>query len=319
MTFSKQYLFALILLSLYVISCGDDDGIDIFPEDGQQQPQEETNTIVDIASADAQFSTLVAALQRADLVDALNSAGPFTVFAPTNEAFEILLAENGVSSLDELSVDVLRNILLYHVLDDVVESSDLSNGYIQTINTTGPDGTAIDLFVDIIATGPTLNFVSNITTVDIDADNGIVHVIDRVLNPPSIVEILAFNPRFNTLFDAIFDADLLDALSASGPFTLFAPTNEAFDGLLTNLGVSEISEIPVETLTNVLLYHVVSGNIRSSDLTNGMVSTLNENNMIEINTDNGASLNGDVNIVEADVQGTNGVIHFIDQVLVPEF
>lgn len=303
------------------MSCGDDDGIDIFPEDGQQQEQAEelTNSIVDIASADAQFSILVAAVQKAGLVQTLNSAGTFTVFAPTNSAFEDLFLERGVSSIDEMSDDEVNSILLYHVLGDVVESSELSDGYVPTLNTNGPDGSAVDLLVEVLNSGAALNFVTNVTTADIDADNGIVHVIDRVLTPPSIVEIAVINPRFNSLLDAIFSADLVDALSAAGPFTVFAPTNEAFDGLLTALGVSAVSEIPIDMLTNVLLYHVVSGNVRSTDLASGIVPTLNETNSIDVNTDNGVLLNGAINVVEADIQGTNGVIHFIDQVLVPEF
>jgi transforming growth factor-beta-induced protein len=319
MTFLKFNLLSILLLSLFVMSCGDDDGITIFPEEGEEQQEEElSNTIVDIASGDAQFSTLVAAVQKAGLVETLSGEGAFTVFAPTNDAFSALLTDLGVGSLDDLADDAVANILLYHVLGDIVESPELSNGYVSTVNTSGPDGNAVSLLVNVDS-GVTLNGTTSVTTADLNADNGIIHVVDQVLVPPTVVDIAINNSMFSSLVSAVVAADLVEALTAEGPFTVFAPTNDAFAELLTNLGVSSVEEIPVETLTSVLLHHVVSGNVLSSDLVNGSVPTLNETNMIDVNIDNGVVLNGEVNVRAADVQGINGVVHVIDKVLVPEF
>lgn len=300
--------FFLVLFSLLITSCSDDDTM-------VEEPTP-TNTIVDIASADDQFSTLVAAVQKAGLVETLQSEGTFTVFAPTNSAFSELLGILGASSLDDLTDDAVKDILLYHVLGQELASGDLSNTYVPTLAAIGPNGSAVDLLVSIDG-GVSLNGNVNVTAADISADNGIVHVIDKVLLPPNVVDKAIANSTFTSLVSAVVRADLAGALSAEGPFTVFAPTNDAFAQLLVDLGVATIDDIPLDVLTKVLLYHVVSGNVLSTDLSNGMVPTL-EGQMIDINIDGGVSINGDVNVVAADVQAVNGVIHVIDKVLLPQ-
>ncbi len=309
----NQLLFTL-LLGMIFMACGDDDPL--FTPGGEMEQEEEmTNTIVDIATGDDQFSTLVAALQKADLVDALNGDAVRTVFAPTNDAFAALLSDLGASSLDDVATETLSNILLYHVVDGKVESGDLANGYVSTLGK-GAGDNALSLLVNTDA-GVTLNNGPKVTSADVQADNGVVHVIDKVLLPPTVVDIAIANSTFSSLVSAVVRAELAETLQGEGPFTVFAPTDAAFTGLLADLGVASMEDIPLETLTSVLLYHVVSGNVRSSDLSDGDVVTLNELNSITVNTDGGVSLNGDVNVIATDVQGTNGVVHAIDKVLVP--
>jgi len=268
--------------------------------------------IVDIASANPDFSTLVAALTKADLVSSLQGNGPFTVFAPTNAAFTELFADLGVSGLDDLSAEALKPILLYHVLGVKVLSSGLTDGYVNTLSS-GPDQTKISLEVN--KQNVKLNGSASITAADFLASNGVIHVLDKVLLPPTIVGLAIDNPAFSILVEAVVKADLVGTLSGTGPFTVFAPTNTAFQDLFAALGVSGIADLTKEQLIPILLYHVVSGNVQSDQLTTGDVSTLNGD--LSVNVGSSVTLNGTTHVVIANVQGTNGVVHAIDKVLLP--
>ncbi|MEZ5104347.1 MAG: fasciclin domain-containing protein [Draconibacterium sp.] len=132
---------------------------------------------------------------------------------------------------------------------------------------------------------------------------------------PSVVEIAASNPDFSILVEAVTKANLGEALSADGPFTIFAPTNEAFNALFKQLGVSGVKDLTSEQLTPILKYHVVSGKVMSTDLSNTSVATLN-GKKIKVDLSNGVMIN-DGKVVKADITGSNGVIHVIDKVLIP--
>ena len=131
----------------------------------------------------------------------------------------------------------------------------------------------------------------------------------------SVVEIAVSNPDFSILVEAVTKAGLVDALSATGPFTVFAPTNDAFNALFKQLGVGGIKDLSAEQLTPILTYHVVSGKVMSTDLSNTSVATLN-GKKINVDISNGVKIN-DSKVVKADIQGTNGVVHVIDRVLIP--
>ena len=134
----------------------------------------------------------------------------------------------------------------------------------------------------------------------------------------NIVQIAVEDARFSTLVDALVKAELVDALNTDGPFTVFAPTNEAFDELFTSLGISGIDDLTKEQLTPILLYHVVSGEVMAKDVTTGEVPTLNTDADISVKVwKKGVTINGESNVIITDVMGTNGVIHVIDKVLVP--
>jgi transforming growth factor-beta-induced protein len=287
-------------------------GVSSCSKDDESNDMMQTNNIVDVASADPNFSILVAALDKAGLAGTLQGDGPFTVFAPTNAAFTSLLADLGISSLDDLSAETLKPILLYHVLSGKVLSTDLTDGYVNTLSS-GPDQTKISLEVD--KQNVRLNGSSSITMADIKASNGVIHVIDKVLLPPTVVGLAINNPAFSILVEAVIKADLAGTLSGTGPFTVFAPTNAAFEALFTQLGVAGIADLTREQLTPILLYHVVSGNVLSTQLTTGDVNTMN--GALSVNVGSSVTLNGSTKVVVADVQGTNGVVHAIDKVLLP--
>ena len=140
---------------------------------------------------------------------------------------------------------------------------------------------------------------------------------DNNASSSTVVEIAVSNPDFSILVDAVKKAGLVDALSADGPFTVFAPTNEAFKNLFSQLGVNGIKDLTAEQLTPILTYHVVSGKMMSTDLSNTAVPTLNEGHKLKVDLSNGVMIN-DSKVVAADIAGKNGVIHVIDKVLIPE-
>ena len=277
--------------------------------------------IVDIAAGNEDFSILVAALQKAELVEALQGEGPFTVFAPTNAAFEALLTALNITADDLLNNAQLTDVLLYHVVAGKVMSTDLQNG--MTAETLSGQTIAVDL-----TDGVKINN-STVVGADIEASNGVIHVIDSVLVPvtfqlapaafvvPSIVDIAVSSPDFSILVAALQKAELVEALQGEGPFTVFAPTNAAFEALLTALNITAEDLLNQPALADVLLYHVVSGKVMSTDLQSGMEPATLLGQTIRVDLTDGVKINTST-VVAADIEGSNGVIHVIDSVLVPE-
>ena len=312
----------LLFVGFSIQSCSDDD-------DDVTTPTGPSN-IVEIAMDTPDLSNLVAALSVADgnLVDVL-SGGEFTVLAPTNEAFETFLAANGFMSLSEVPTDVLSNILLNHVISGTVNSTNLvdaGSGY-STTNASNMDGDNLSLYFDT-SSGVTFNGISSVVAADIVASNGIVHVVDEVIGLPTVVTFAVSNPALSTLVAALttegLSVDIVSILSSSdepSPFTVFAPTNDAFGSLLAELELNALGDIPVAILEATLGTHVApEANVRSTDLVDGMsVNTIGST--ITVSLSDGAKLidsNGrESNIVAVDIQAYNGVVHVIDNVLLP--
>jgi uncharacterized surface protein with fasciclin (FAS1) repeats len=300
----------LLTLPFLFVACGDDD------EDVDPTPV--PMSIVEIASGDAQFSTLVAALQQADLVSTLEGTGPFTVFAPTNAAFTAA----GID-LATISDAALTEVLLYHVLGGAkITSGDLADGqtYASTASTYGPDATQLSILIEKSSTGVVVNGSANVSTADVDATNGVIHIVDQVLLPLDIVGHASANSNFTSLVGALVaaDGDLVTVLSGDGPFTVFAPLNSAFAAIQ-----STVDGLTTEQLAKVLTYHVVGGNVVSGALTDGqVVSTVNAPETFTVNIDGGAvtltDAGGGVStVLLTDVQATNGVIHVLESVIIP--
>jgi len=274
-------------------------------------------TIVDVAAGNEDFRRLVTALEVTGLTSTLQGEGPFTVFAPTDEAFQTTLDELGLSMSDLTdNVDMLTAILTYHVVEGAVFSGDLTEGEVTTLN-----GAAVEIS---LADGVMVND-ANVVTADLEASNGVIHVIDRVLLPPedpgTIVDVAFNSEDFNTLIAALDAADLVDTLAGAGPFTVFAPTDAAFAAILDAMGITaEELLADTETLTEILTYHVLSGEFAAEDvlgLDSQAVETVN-GAPLNISIVNGAVvLNDSVNVVTTDVEANNGVIHVIDAVLLP--
>ena len=261
-------------------------------------------SIVDIAAGDPNFSTLVTALEATGLDSTLAGAGPFTVFAPTNDAFDDL--DPDLLSALLADTDALTQVLLYHVLNGEFLSGALSDGTFLTVQ-----GAVIEVSLE---DGVSINDAS-VVIPDIEASNGVIHVIDEVLIPPTIVEIaLGIDGEFETLAAALAAADLVDTLQGLGPFTVFAPTDTAFDNLPAGV-LAELLADP-EALTQVLLYHVVAGRVFSTDLVPGTIETINGAGAMISEADGDFFIDA-ARIIEVDIQGLNGVIHVIDEVILP--
>jgi len=303
----KSSLFILATAMVVVLaSCNKED----------DEPKMETKNIVETASSDSRFSILTEALTKAGLVSALEGPGPFTVFAPTNDAFNALFNQLGVSGIADLSAETLTPILLNHVISGNVKAADVTTGYAATLNNTAPGQNMVKIFTN--KTSSVMVDGSKVIVADVIASNGVIHAIDKVILPANVVTHAINNPNFSILVEAVVKAGLVDALSAAGPFTVFAPTNDAFNALFATLGVSGIADLTADQLTPILLYHVVSGNVTASQVSTGSVPTLKEGSTISIVADAmGVKLNGTSNVVATDVQGTNGVIHAIDAVILP--
>lgn len=336
--FKSILLSGLAFFSLSSCDDNDDDGMETMAP---------TEFIVTIAQNETTLSSLVAALGKADensdsdLITTLNSSGPFTVFAPTNAAFTNLLESlDDYSSLADFSTEedraILATILQYHVISGVAAGSDvLSNG--QELTTVQGEKLTVNLSngVSIL---DAIGASAMVTTANVAAKNGIVHIIDRVLlpqeaidaiNAKDIVELVVETPSLSLLEAAVIKADLVGTLASEGPFTVFAPTDDAFVALLDVLGddynslddFNETAEIAL--LKNILLYHVVPGKVMAADLAAGDVATALTDNALSVIADGSGFVIGDAsetnaNITAADIMATNGVVHTIDKVLLPQ-
>ena len=276
----------------------------------QPEQAEQLDTIVDIAVADGRFETLVAAVTAAGLVETLSGEGPFTVFAPTDDAFAAL-PEGAVESLLE-DTPALSAILLYHVVAGDVRAADV----VKLDSAVTVLGEAVSIKVD----GDSVRINdANVVVTDIEASNGVIHVIDAVLLPPvplgSIVDIAAGDERFETLVAALTAAGLVETLAGEGPFTVFAPTDDAFAALPEGTVEALLEDIPA--LTDILLYHVVSGDVRAADVVTLESAITVQGESVSITVEGEGVRINDALVVIADIEASNGVIHVIDAVLLP--
>lgn len=339
----KIVMATILSFSLVAVSCSKEDS-DIQPV----EPQSELSDIATILENSEQYPELFAqqddmlkrggkskyvakrpptffnltiALVKTNLLSTV-ARNQLTVLAPSDEAFNELFKELGVRGIRDLSAEQLRPILLYHVIQGKVFSSQLSSGFVPTLN-----GAAVEVKLD---EGVMFND-ANVVFANIRALNGVIHVIDKVLLPPTqnlVEKALSFDPEFSILVQAVQAAGLAETLATGGPFTVFAPTNAAFVALLGELGFPSlealVDAIGLDGLTKVLLYHVVDGRVYSSDLPAGplSVTTLSGNSftidasMLKITDFNGRGAGLIPSLLN--VQATNGVIHVIDRVILPQ-
>ena len=320
----RKFNFAttvVMFLSLVLVSCDDDDGI--------APPPPENSSTFEIIAESPNHETLEQALVDTGLDQVLDD-GIFTVFAPTDDAF------SGVD-LSGLTDEQLTNTLLNHVIagenfavsPGTSQTSTLSSGYFKTAATekiTG-DGNNLDLYIDI-DDNVVLNGASTVTTPDLNANNGVVHVVDEVIPMPDITTFATADSTFDNLEAALTRQDQPDFVSVlstpngtnPAPFTVFAPTNAAFGSLLELLGAETLADVDGATLTATLNNHVIPGvNVRAADLTDGNVSTLEDDITIDAGNATITDQEGrEINIIVTDVQTTNGVIHAIDKVILPD-
>ncbi|WP_081659294.1 fasciclin domain-containing protein [Pedobacter glucosidilyticus] len=302
---------SLILVTVSFTGCKKDD-----------DPAPVQNNIVQLVVNNPNFSFLEAAVVKAELVEALSGRGPLTVFAPTNDAF-IAAGFANEAAVSALSKETLVSILTYHVVGSGITSSAIptaANTPVETLAET-------DVFVTKDQRGVFVNG-AQVVQADVQASNGIIHVINKVLMPAvgNIVQAAQGNANLSYLVAAVLRAsegttNVAEALSAAGPLTVFAPTNQAF--INANFAtVAAIQQADPATLTSILTYHVVQGRVLSTDLTEGATPATLNGGRVTITLSGGAKVKGvgnatPSNITAADIITTNGVVHVIDQVLLP--
>jgi transforming growth factor-beta-induced protein len=288
----------------------------LVPQTEEPDP-EPTQSIAEIATSNDAFSTLVSILSLDELSDILaaasNANSDLTVFAPTNDAFSALLTALGKSSLDEINPQTLKDIVLYHIVSSSVTSDMLSNGDVATLldNET--------LSVDL-TNGVMINNAS-VTTADIKATNGVVHVVDKVLIPSyianalgTVAEPVVINSEFSTLYAALNKAELVNTIATTENITVFAPNNDAF----AKAGITSLEGLSKDDLTPILTYHVIGAKVMSSQLpASGMAEALNGENLYFGYLTNSVLINGTTKITGIDLDYSNGVIHTIDMTLTP--
>lgn len=272
------------------------------------------DTIADVAAAAGTFQTLLAAAEATDLIDELEGIGPFTVFAPTDEAFAKLPAGTVQRLLDEPGRSTLREILKRHVVaGEVLRSGDLTSR--RSLRTVG--GARID--VSFGASGLSVGGPSVIAA-DIEASNGIIHVIDSVILPPnsSIVDLAAGSDALSTLVAAVKAAGLVDTLADGGPFTVLAPTNEAFATLPVDTLTALLRPENRDALTSILALHVIPGRVYAEDAIGGATLTTLGGQSVTLGFEGGGLKANGAAVLATDIEASNGVVHVIDTVLLPE-
>ncbi len=299
---------------------------DITSDNGTVHVVDQVITLPSLATfvtADSQLSTLETALTDSGLVNTIEN-GIFTVFAPTDNAFS-------GATLPTNDAEV-SNLLLNHTVLGNVLSTDLSNGYFKTnaIENYSGDDNNVDLYANV-DNGVVINGSANVEFADIIASNGAIHKVDAVIEIPTIVELAAANPMFSNLATALTQEDLIGTLSTDAgtspaPFTVFAPNNTAFQNFLDddpNDNFETIDDVlNLSFLSDVLTYHVLpNGAVRAADITDGITPTTVQSETFTINAMNGVSITDsnarETNVIATDVTGSNGVIHVLDNVLLP--
>ncbi|MCA8920403.1 MAG: fasciclin domain-containing protein [Planctomycetes bacterium] len=270
------------------------------------------SSIVETAKQAGSFSTLLTAVEKAGLAETLMGDGPFTVFAPTDEAFAALPEGTLESLLTPEGLPKLKLILTHHVLSGAADSSAAK----RADSVTPLSGQPLPLeFAD----GMLSVAGANVVKADIVCTNGVIHVIDSVMLPnlDDVVETASKVGAFKTLLAAAKAAGLVDALKAEGPITVFAPTDEAFAKLPEGTVASLLKPENKDQLVKILTAHVVQGRVGSAAAIKGGKAPTLQGTTWTITSDEGAVLVGNAQVVKADVYTSNGVIHVIDTVLIP--
>jgi len=320
----NQSLFLLIIMILSTLTytgCEDD----VNPAD------QDLDNILTFVQNDPRLTTLADALVTGNLVQTLERNGPFTLFAPTNDAFETFLNDNDLNSLDDIEDITLTRTLLHHMVQDRLTSGQIIDGYIPTLLIGFSTTNSVNMYVDSRAIAD-LNLHANIIETDNEVSNGIVHIVDGIIPVPTIIDHVSYSDNFAIFTEALSRSDMaidfIDTLSSEGPFTLFAPNNEAFDQFFdSNDTLNLIEDIPPDMLQKILSYHIIPNqNILTTNLDRlqSYETLAKDKPIIDIQPDGSGGLliedeqNSVTNVIAVNIQGFNGVVHAINRVLLPE-
>ena len=313
-------IFSALIIIFSLQSCSNDDEV--------YDMEEQTISAKIISSMN--YTYLAYALQKTNLSSVLNGTDKYTLMAPSNMAFRAFLMNNGFNTIDEVPENLLKQVLLNHVLKNELEYRDIETGYYKTVALSEASLVPLSIYINQVNMRVTLNGEARITQGNVRASNGIIHAVNRVIPLPSIVTFAKADQELTNLLIALTRSDLTvdfasilstDVGTSPAPFTVFAPTDQAFMDLLIELGAQSLSDIDEPTLKSTLSYHVIGGtNALSTDLTDNLqLNTLG--GQITANVSGGATLTDGNNrvskIIAVDIQAKNGVIHVIDKVILP--
>ncbi|HSB93393.1 MAG TPA: fasciclin domain-containing protein [Flavitalea sp.] len=315
-TFPKWTALLAAVLIL-VTGCKKDDWSDFNPKGHKNT---EKKSIAELVKMSPRHKFLYAAVVKAGLASTLSAPGTFTVFAPTDDAFKAA-GFSSVKAIQDAPADVLQGILLYHALGTEVTAEAVQGKSAMPVSTLAGK--------DFYVSGSNGNVWVNdarVITKNIMANNGVIHVIDKVLMPPSknLVQLAQSVPELSTLVAAVIQLGqpTVDLLATGGPFTVMAPTNDAFAALLKKLNLPNLASIPNDVLASVLTYHLIPGRVFSYNLSEGLMPATVNGEKLTFSLAGGATVKGKSNdtpsnIIAVNVLATNGVVHVIDQVLLP--
>jgi len=313
-------IFSALIIIFSLQSCSNDDEV--------YDMEEQTISAKIISSMN--YTYLAYALQKTNLSSVLNGTDKYTLMAPSNMAFRAFLMNNGFNTIDEVPENLLKQVLLNHVLKNELEYRDIETGYYKTVALSEASLVPLSIYINQVNMRVTLNGEARITQGNVRASNGIIHAVNRVIPLPSIVTFAKADQELTNLLIALTRSDLTvdfasilstDVGTSPAPFTVFAPTDQAFMDLLIELGAQSLSDIDEPTLKSTLSYHVIGEtNALSTDLTDNLqLNTLG--GPITANVSGGATLTDGNNrvskIIAVDIQAKNGVIHVIDKVILP--
>lgn len=302
-----RLLWCSLILGMVLTACRED-------------PTPELPTMQETLQNDPAYDKMVEALQAADLWNDLDGTFWITLFTPTNSAFETFLAENNLSSISDIPSDSLNNLISYHVQYGKIFERDFISNYLTT-PASGPENAPVVYLMELESTGPEINNLARVVKTDVEADDGVIHTIDKVLFPPNIMEILEQNPEFSNFVEMINKADLREEIAEGGPWTLFAPPNDVIENFFSQqpVGTDEVDDLSIEECNRLVRFHLIPEQHRfealSSNVFPAQYETMLDDQPLTIFESAGIVVNDSVFTLLLDVQGTNGVIHFVRDVL----
>lgn len=315
----RKYILLLILTGT-VISCTrtDEEGDIIEP----------ANSIGNYFENNLSYSSFNAALEITDIKKRLEGNDHFTVFAPNNAAFNTFLSERGYANLNAVPEEVLNQLVLNHIVEGEINASNLTSGYLTTLSTFAPKFKNLSLYVNV-SDHITLNNSSRVIHPNLEVENGVIHAVDAIIALPDVTTFVFADPDLEILASALTRENnfpfmgLLQNPANPAPFTVFAPGNNAFVSLLQELELGSIDELEEDILASILSYHIVlESNLRSEDFINGTEIQTLQSQKFTLNTGTGISITDlnerEINVNFTDIQATNGVIHIIGKVMLPE-
>jgi uncharacterized surface protein with fasciclin (FAS1) repeats len=302
-------LAIVLFFSLFLTSC-------------LRNPSEDLPDLYETLQEDGRFSLFAEALDRVGVIEDITTYY-FTLLAPPDNIFQSYLESKGYGSLDSIPEKELANVIRYHIQQGKTDVGILFTNYYLTPSLSGPDSTNAVIFLEVITEGLRINGNVNVIQTDIEARNGFIHVIDQVLEPLSMWDLLSVSDNFAIFQEGAERAGLKELLESGAPYTAFVPTNEVFENYFDQVeGVAELEDIEDEVLKPFMRYHICPGNIRNEDFSNSYLpekfATLSAGDSLSIGGEFSLTINDTVSFILSNIQGTNGNLHFITDVLDPK-